>query len=71
MHLVRYMFFTAAKLQFNVKVTHIAGLDNKLADSLSRLQVGRFRRLRPTADLQPSPLPDVLTEIQSEVYEKT
>ena len=54
MHLVRDIFFTAAKGQFIIFVQHIFGVDNGLADSLSRLQEDRFRKLAPSADKQPT-----------------
>ena len=57
MHLVRSIFFSAATHHYTVLVTHIAGTNNSIADSLSRLQITLFRRLAPTADVQPTPVP--------------
>ena len=57
MHLVRSIFFTAATNHFTVLVTHIVGTSNVIADSLSRLQMSRFRLLAPAADLEPIPVP--------------
>ena len=57
MHLVRSIFFTAATNHFTVLVTHIVGTSNVIADSLSRLQMSRFRLLAPAADLEPTPVP--------------
>lgn len=54
MHLVRDVFFSAAKGNYVLYVQHIAGTANYLADSLSRGQVDRFRRLAPHADRQPT-----------------
>ena len=42
MHLVRTLFFAAAKGNFYVLIRHIAGFDNCIADALSRLQMQRF-----------------------------
>lgn len=50
MELVRRIHFTAAENLFAVKVTHISGHDNGIADSLSRFQHQRFRQLVPEAE---------------------
>ena len=57
MHLVRSIFFSGATHHFTVLVAHIAGTNNSIADSLSRLQITRFRQLAPAADLDPTPVP--------------
>ena len=57
MHLVRSIFFSAATHHYTVLVTHIAGTNNSVADSLSRLQITLFRHLAPTADVEPTPVP--------------
>ena len=56
MHLVRSIFFSAATNNYTVLVTHIVGTNNSIADSLSRLQISRFRRLAQTADFEPTPV---------------
>ena len=61
MHLVRALFFTAARHNFHVIIRHIHGIDNCIADSLSRLQLARFRMLAPLADPLPTPIPVKLT----------
>ena len=50
MDLVRPLYHIAASYNFNVIAVHIAGVDNSIADSLSRLQMERFRSLVPEAD---------------------
>jgi len=57
MHLVRSIFFTAATNHFTVLVSHIAGTNKSIADSLSRYQMARFPQLAPEADLEPTPVP--------------
>ena len=57
MHLVHSIFFSAATHHYTVLVTHIAGTNNSVADSLSRLQITLFRHLAPTADVEPTPVP--------------
>ena len=34
-------------------ITHIAGINNNIADAISRFQMERFRTLAPAAHLQP------------------
>ena len=50
MDLVRRTFFCAAKGNFTIAIRHIRGINNNIADSLSRLQMHRFRRFAPHAD---------------------
>ena len=61
MHLVRALFFVAARHNFHVTVTHIAGTDNGIADALSRFHLQRFAQLAPDADPDPTPIPARLT----------
>ena len=58
--LFRCLYLSAARNQFSVRVTHVPGLSNRLADALSRLQIDAFRALMPHAarlPTTPSPLP--------------
>jgi hypothetical protein len=57
MSLVRTLFMTAARGNFTIKVVHIAGIDNSVADSLSRGQVTLFRHLVPKASLNLTTVP--------------
>ena len=57
MHLVCSIFFSAAINHYTVLITHFVGTNNSIADSLSRLQISRFRLLIPTADSEPTPTP--------------
>ena len=61
MYLVRALFFVAAHKNFNVLVRHIRGVNNSIADSLSRLQLPRFRTLAPLAEPTPTPILAKLT----------
>ena len=56
-NLLRKLFFISAKHEFSINVTHIPGLNNSIADSLSRLQVTQFRQLAPNADSRPTSIP--------------
>ena len=57
MQLVRSIFYEAAKGNFHVMIAHVSGIDNSIADALSRLQMERFRALVPEADAGPTPVP--------------
>ena len=61
MHLVRALFFVAAKHNFHVSITHIAGVDNSIADALSRFLMQKFHLLAPDADVHQTPTPAQLT----------
>ncbi len=63
MRLVR--FFVMQCLEFNIsfKATHIPGLQNEIADSLSRFQDSRFRRLAPGARMNGVEVPSALWNI--------
>ena len=60
MALVRSLI--SACLQHNIlfKARHLPGVENVLADALSRLQVQRFRELAPWAKPSPDPIPPQL-----------
>ena len=61
MYLVWALFYVAASNNFKVMIRHICGIDNCIADSLSRLQLFRFRSLAPQADITPTTIPTKLT----------
>ena len=50
--LMRRILAAAARGNFTVTLKHIAGVDNSIADALSRFQEDRFRRLAPLARIQ-------------------
>ena len=57
MALVCMLYFCAAQFNIHVLITHIAGTRNDIADSLSRLQMRRFRQLAPHAAILPDVIP--------------
>ena len=57
MRLIRALFFRSASANTNILLHHIPGCHNIHADLLSRLQVPQFRRLLPSADPSPTPIP--------------
>ena len=50
MALVRLLYFYAAHHNINVCIVHVPGVCNNIADSLSRFQMDRFRKLAPHAN---------------------
>lgn len=65
MKLVRRL--VRATLNFNILclAEHVPGEKNAIADSLSRLQVDRFRALHPHADRDPTPFPTLPSDLKS------
>ena len=57
MNLIRTTLRIAARYNFILLIRHISGIDNSIADALSRLQLSRFRSLAPSANPDPVPLP--------------
>ena len=57
MALVRLLYFCAAHYNINVCIVHVPGVCNDIADSLSRFQMDRFRKLAPQANLQADNIP--------------
>ena len=56
MDLVPALTLKTMKYNFYFKAVHLPGHSNDIADSISRFQQTRFRRLAPHADQQPQPL---------------
>lgn len=63
MDLVRQLTLLTLKYNFYLKVRHIEGKRNEIADSISRFQMARFRQLAPYADPVPCPVPKALLKI--------
>ena len=59
MSLVRTLHFIAATNNFHIRISHIQGTDNTIADALSRGQMSFFRQLVPDADLTMTQIPDI------------
>lgn len=55
--LMRPTLMLAAESNFTISIKHIKGLDNTLADALSRYQLDRFFRLAPFGDRTPVDIP--------------
>ena len=57
MALVRLLYYSAAKYNINVCITHITGTENVIADCLSRFQQDKFKKLAPLANPAPDSIP--------------
>ena len=57
MKLVRFLVLRCLEFDIHFKARHVPGVDNSIADALSRFQMDRFRRLAPGADPVMTPLP--------------
>ena len=63
MHLLRCMFFVAAKLQLHLHAVHVPGHTNVAADSLSRNDFARFLQVVPQAAREPALIPQALVNL--------
>ena len=60
MALLRTLFLVAARGNFTVSAQHIRGVNNGIADSLSRFHMQEFWHLAPSAAHSPTPFPPSL-----------
>ena len=61
--LIRRIAMLAALNNFNLTLRHVPCVENRMADSLSRLQISAFRELNPEADELPAVIPEFLSAI--------
>ena len=54
MKLLRELWFCCAQYSFQVTALHVPGVDNPLADAVSRDDMARARRLRPSLEISSS-----------------
>jgi len=57
MALARLLYFCTTHHNINICIVHVPGIYNDIVDSLSCLQMERFRTLAPEADLTPDNIP--------------
>ena len=57
MGLDRLLYFCASRCDINVCVTHVSGVCNDIADSLSRFQIEKFRKLASRSIKYPDHIP--------------
>lgn len=62
MHMIRALVLCCIKHNILFRAFHIFGIDNCLADNLSRFQVHEFKRLHPLSDPLPTPLPETASQ---------
>ncbi len=63
MHLLRSLFFIAARLNCSLRASHIRGADNGLADGLSQKNRGFFLRTFHQAYPLPTQIPPMVVEV--------
>ena len=63
MGLMRCLHFISAKFNLLLSATHIAGIENSLADALSRDNLPFFFIYHPQANQCPSPIPPALLDL--------
>ena len=60
MIMIRDLVLTALNYNIIFRARHIPGLNNTIADCLSRFQIARFKELSPQADELPTIVPEIL-----------
>ena len=63
MHLARCLAFIKAKYDLELVASHIRGVENTIADALSRNNMTLFRSLTPQAHRRPAEIPDTLLDL--------
>ena len=63
MVLLRALTMQCLRLNILVKASHVSGISNQLADSLSRFDFQKFHSLAPAASPVPDIVPDHLWDI--------
>ena len=62
MHLLRDLLLSAARWRFTFTAAHVPGVENKIADAISRFRWQEFRQLAPEAHSSPCPIPQLLLD---------
>lgn len=63
MQLMRCLAFLAAKGDFHMVASHIKGINNTLADALSRDNLPLFHSLHPQAEMRPAAIPEAMLDL--------
>ena len=63
MDLVRDLTLCPLQHNFYFRAVHVPGINNNIADSLSRFQMERFHQLAPQANETPDPIPAYLYKL--------
>ena len=62
MYLLSDLLFSAAHWGFTFTAAHVPGVENKIADAISRFRWQEFRQLAPEAHSCPCPIPQLLLD---------
>ena len=63
MDLVRPLVLRCMELNTEIKAKHIRGVDNSIADAISRYYMQVYRNLAPQADPRPTTIPPFLCQL--------
>ncbi|KAM4748862.1 uncharacterized protein WCC33_006262 [Rhinophrynus dorsalis] len=66
--LLRFLVLRCLQLNISFRAKHVPGLENDIADALSRFQFDRFRVLAPGAAVKGVPCPGHLWSLVSDLY---
>ena len=62
MHLLRDLLLSAVPWGFTFTAAHVPGVENKIADAISRFRWQEFRQLAPEAHSSPCLIPQFLLD---------
>jgi hypothetical protein len=65
MQLIRPLVLATMQSNIQFKAEHVPGIENEIADSLSRFQFHRFHRLAPRASKDPEKIPSTFWSLIS------
>ena len=63
MQLIWVLYLLSALHSFAVRLSHIPGMTNIIADSLSHQQFAHFRQVAPNVNEMPTPAPEQLASL--------
>ncbi|GAU90696.1 hypothetical protein RvY_03076 [Ramazzottius varieornatus] len=66
---IRRIYFEAANNNFTLRITHISGVDNTLADAVSRFDNARFFENHPKANTEPIMVDSILDFLREMMLE--
>ena len=69
MHLLRDLLLSAARQGFSFSAAHVPGVDNKVANAVSRFRLQGFRRLAPEAQAAPCTVPQFNSFLLEDRYQ--
>ena len=62
MHLLHHLLLSTVRWGFTLTAAHVPGVENKIADAISRFRWQEFRQLAPEAHSFPCLIPQLLLD---------